>query len=476
MKKILLTILAAIGAFGAAAQNVDALGISNVLVEKTDNGQMIVSMQFNPHDAGVKYNQQYEITPVIQAESGNASQELRPVVIAGRNAYYYTVRNDELQGADIYKASHNKVVTYHSAVPFEKWMTNSVLGFNVRKTGCCGAASEGVAFVPVADLNYAAPQFNAEYNYLEPSAVGSKVFNLEGKAYISFVVGKSVIDPNYMNNATELAKVTSTIDAVKDNKDAKVQKISLTGYASPEGAYAVNARLAQARTVAVKEYVRKLYAFPENLFVTNSVAEDWSGLRAAVEKSELLDKDKIIAFIDSDYPIEKRNDELRKLFPESYAFLLANVYPTLRHTDYVITYEVRKYTDVNEINQVLKTHPQNLSLNEFFLAANTYTPGTPEYNEVWDVAVRMYPQDPTANINAAQAAMSRGDLVSAEKFLSKVGDTPQSAYVKGLLAAKKGDYDKALTYFRKSSDKKAASAIDQVNKILNYGGAVTYRK
>lgn len=476
MKKLSIAILAAVMSLGAAAQNVDELGIQNVLVEKTDNGQMIVSLQFNPKEAGVKYNQQLEITPVVASVDGKNQASLTPIVIAGKNAYYYTVRNDELQGAEVYKAGKNKTVTYNQSLPFQNWMTRSVLGFNVKKTGCCGAASDGTTMIPVADLNYAAPQFNADYNYLEPKAVASKLFNLEGKAYISFVVGKSVIDPNYMNNPVELKKVLSTIDEVKNNKDAKVQKIALTGYASPEGSYSLNARLAQARTVAVKDYVRKQYAFPENLFVTNSVAEDWNGLKAAVQKSELLDKDKIVEFIDSDYPIDTRNEQLRKLFPESYAFLLANVYPTLRHTDYVITYEVRKYTDVNEIKQVLKTRPQNLSLNEFFLAANTYKPGSPEYNEVWDVAVRMYPQDPTANLNAAQAAMSRGDLTSATKFLSKVPDSSEAAYVKGILEAKKGNYEKAISYFRKSSDKKAAAAIDQVNNILNYGGAVTYRK
>lgn len=476
MKKLSIAILAAVMSFGAAAQNVDELGISNVLVEKTDNGQMIVSMQFNPKEAGVKYNQQVEITPVVAAVNGSNQTELTPIVIAGKNAYYYTVRNDEVPGAQVYKAGKNKTYTYNQSVPFQKWMNNSVLGFNVKKTGCCGAASEGVVMIPVADLNYSAPQFNASYTYLEPQAVASKLFNLEGSAYINFVVGKSVIDPNYMNNPTELAKVLSTIDEVKNNKDAKVKKISLTGYASPEGSYALNARLAQARTVAVKEYVRKQYAFPENLFVTNSVAEDWDGLKAAVAKSELLDKDKIIEFINSDYPIDTRNEQLRKLFPESYAFLLANVYPTLRHTDYVISYEVRKYTDVNEIKQVLKNRPQNLSLNEFFLAAQTYQPGTPEYNEVWDVAVRMYPNDPVANINAAQAAMSRGDLTSATKFLEKVPASSEGEYVKGLLEAKKGNYENALKHLRKSSDKKAAAAIDQVNKILNYGGAVTYRK
>lgn len=231
---------------------------------------------------------------------------------------------------------------------------------------------------------------------------------------------------------------------MRDNKDAKVKKISLCGYASPEGPYANNVRLAEGRTVALREYVRKQYEFPENLFSVSSVPEDWKGLREAVAKSELADKDQIIEFIDSDYPIEKRNDRLRQLFPDTYPYLLKYVYSGLRHTDYVVNYEVRKYTDIDEIRRVLKTRPQNLSLNEFFLAAQSYKPGTKEYNEVFDVAVRMYPKDPVANINAAMSAIDRGDLVGAQAFLDRVKGNPQADYARGILAAKKGDYQNAL--------------------------------
>lgn len=474
MKTYLITILAGFMSLGAFAQNVERVGVSNIVVEKTDNGQMIVSMQVNPKETSVKYNQQLEITPIVVSTDKSKTQSLEPIVIAGKNAYYYTTRNDESEKY-VYKAGKNAVYDYTDSTPFQNWMNNSVLAFDIKTTGCCGSNSNDREILPVADLNYLAPQFNPTFDYIEPTAVASKLFNLEGRAYISFIVNKTNIDPNYMNNPEELKKILSTIDAVKDNKDAKVRLIKLTGYASPEGPYANNVRLAEGRTVALKEYVRQQYAFPENLFQTSSVPEDWEGLKAAVEKSGLADAGAIVDFINSDYPIEQRNERLRALFPQTYPFLLKNIYPGLRHTDYVITYEVRKYTDVNEIKQVLKTRPQNLSLNEFFLAAQTYEPGSPEFDEVFDVAVRMYPDDPTANINAASASISRGDLDSAAKFLQRVGDNPKAEYVKGILDAKRGNYDSALIHFKKSNDPKAKDAINQINNIRNYKGAVTFK-
>lgn len=457
------------------AQNVDRVGISGVAIEKTDNGVLIVSMQVNPSQTSVKYNQQLVITPVITSQDNSKSVSLPSVTIAGKNAYYNTLRNDNIQGTSLLRVGKNKEYSYTQSVPFENWMTNSVFGFDVRSEGCCGSDYAAEEAIPVADLNYAAPQFNPGFNYIEPSAAASKLFNLTGKAYISFVVNKTAINPDYLNNKAELKKILDTIDAVKDNKDAKVRKIRLTGYASPEGPYANNVRLAAGRTEAVKEYVRKQSDFPDRLFETSSVPEDWEGLKAEVEKSGLADASEIVAFIDSDYPVETRNDRLRALFPKTYPFLLENIYPGLRHTDYVITYEVRKYTDVNEIRQVFKTRPQNLSLNELFLLSQSYQPGSPEFDEVFDVAVRMFPEDPTANINAASASISRGDLDSAAKFLNRVGDIREAEYVRGILDAKKGNYASAVSHFRKSNDPKAKQAIDQIADIENYKGAVTYR-
>lgn len=473
MKKILMTMaLAATLACGAAAQNVNGLGVYNIDVQRPTDTRLRVSMEVNPKNCHVTYTRSVEITPVIRANEGSLEKRLPSVTIAGKNAYYYNLREDGTP--NLLKSGSDKVMNYQTDVDYEPWMEHSQLALDVRDTGCCGAEKAPENYVPVANLDYAKPSFNPVLEYVEPKAVASKLFNIQGRAFINFPVNKTEIYPDYMTNPEELKKVLGTIDVVRDNKDAKVKKIKLTGYASPEGPYANNVRLAQGRTEALREYVRKQYAFPENLFETTSVPEDWSGLREAVAKSELADAKAIVEFIDSDYPIEKRNDRLRALFPETYPFLLKNIYPGLRHTDYVITYEVRKYTDINEIREVLKKRPQNLSLNEFFLAANSYKPGSPEYNEVFDVAVRMYPDDPVANINAAMSAINRGDLTSAEQFLSRVGKNSEANYARGILAAKKGDYTLAKKYLKASSNPKANDALNQIERIENYKGAVTY--
>ena len=92
---------------------------------------------------------------------------------------------------------------------------------------------------------------------------------------------------------------------------------------------------------------------------------------------------------------------IKSSYRDEYDFLLKNCYPALRHSDYYIGYNIRTYTDVEEIKRVFVENPQKLSLNEFYLLAQAYEPGSDELNYVFETAVKIYPDDEVANLNAA---------------------------------------------------------------------------
>ena len=106
----------------------------------------------------------------------------------------------------------------------------------------------------------------------------------------------------------------------------------------------------------------------------------------------------------------------------------------MRHSDYKVDYVVRPFT-VDEAREILKTNPKLLSLEEMFLVAQTYEPGSDDFNNVMETAVRMFPADTTANLNAACARVELGDFDGAETYLAKVGDTPQAEALRLLDAA-----------------------------------------
>lgn len=133
--------------------------------------------------------------------------------------------------------------------------------------------------------------------------------------------------------------------------------------------YSHNRDLAIGRTEALKNHIQQLYRFAEGVISTDYEPEDWAGLRRYVEASNLTHREEILALIASDMEPDAKEAKIRRTYPEEYRFLLQNCYPALRHTDYRIDYTIRSFSDVEEIRRLIRTQPQKLNLNEFFLAA-----------------------------------------------------------------------------------------------------------
>lgn len=299
-----------------------------------------------------------------------------------------------------------------------------------------------------------------------------KRFELSGRANVRFIVNKTDIDWSYANNYVELDSILRTVNVVRKNPDAAVDSIILTGYASPEGPYENNVHLAEGRTEVVKEYVRKNADFPNKVYHTASVPEDWKGLRDWLVTSNLDNRDEMVAFIDNyDGPIAAKNDRFAQQFSNEYPWLLTNVYPPLRHTDYRITYIVRRYYTVEEIRRVFDTYPRNLSLNELFILANSYEEGSPEFDNVMNTAAILFPDSQVARLNAANSAMNIKDYTRAEVLLSKLDPIPDVIYARGVLAAYQGDYVKARQLFEEARDagvQDAEDALIKVAELENY--------
>lgn len=147
--------------------------------------------------------------------------------------------------------------------------------------------------------------------------------------------------------------------------------------------------------------------------------------------------------------------------------MLQNFYPALRHTDYRIDYNIRKFNKVEEIKRIMAEQPQKLSLNEFYLVAGKYEPGTDEFTDVFETAVRMFPNDEIANLNAANAAIRRDDFATARRYLNKAGDSAEAVYARGALAIREKDYDTARRYLGKAKEmglEKATLTLEELDE------------
>ena len=144
--------------------------------------------------------------------------------------------------------------------------------------------------------------------------------------------------------------------------------------------------------------------------------------------------------------------------------MLHTWYPALRHSDYVVQYSVRSFS-VEEAKALLRTKPQQLSLNELYLVAQTYNPGSTEYEEVFQTAVRLYPESPEANLNSANVALRENRLDEAERYLSKAGTSPAAQHARGVLAALRKDYAEAQRLFSEAAQGGVKEALESLQIV-----------
>lgn len=257
-------------------------------------------------------------------------------------------------------------------------------------------------------------------------AAAPKIRHLDKRAYIDFPVNRIELRADYRRNPAQLDSIITTIKALKADKNLQVMTINIHGFASPEGSYKHNDYLAKNRARTLTEYVHKMVELPDSIFTVSSTAEDWDGLCEYIKQSDLEKKEQLLAIAkDESLTPDARDAKLKKQYPAQYRSLLTNCYPALRHSDYHITYKIKPF-DVEEAKEIIKTKPQQLSLNELFMVAQTYEVGSKEFNEVMELAVRMYPTDETANLNAAIIRLNNGDADAAKPYLDRAGDSEEA--------------------------------------------------
>lgn len=300
--------------------------------------------------------------------------------------------------------------------------------------------------------------------FLLPDTEQTKVRSIKGRAFLDFPVNETAIYPQYRRNPEELERMRATIDHALFDKSFQVLRVTLHGYASPESPYSNNTRLALGRTQSLKEYVCQHFQLRDTIVDTDYTPEDWDNLRAFIESRGnsrrvkgdiwyehetvvetpampdyvLKYREELLAVIDS--PMEPDEKEARLKYVgggQPYRWLLQHVYPGLRHTDYVIEYVVKHY-EVKDARRLIYTHPEALSVEEMYQVAKSYEEGTDGWLDALMAAAQQYPDDATANLNAASACVRTQRLTDAKRFLTKAGSSAEAIYLADVIRAMEG--------------------------------------
>ena len=458
--------------------------ISVVPVQLEQRGKSVyINIDFVLNDVRVKSAHGVDFIPRLIAPTRNLN--LPKVSIKGHNEYLAYERWLSLMSTkekNLYEKPYvveksskrrNDTIKYRYVLPYESWMDDAQVEVQRDECGC--GETQLMSVEPLGDVDLErmlVPYVVVPHlAYLQPAAEEVKNREIQAECFLDFEVNKINIRPEYMNNPKELAKIRAMIDELKSDPSIKVNKLDIVGYASPEGSLANNKRLSEGRAMALRDYLASKYDFSRNQYYIVFGGENWDGLVKALESSSMKDKETFLNIIKNTTNDVKRKQEIMKVGGGApYRTMLKEIYPGLRKVNCKIDYTVVNF-DVEQGRIIIRENPKYLSLNEMYQVANSYPKGSKDFVDVFDIAVRMYPTDAVANLNAAAVALSQKDINTALKYMEKADHTTAEFLNNtGVYNFLNGDIQRAMAAFEQAAklgNEAAQANLKQLQQIMN---------
>lgn len=295
--------------------------------------------------------------------------------------------------------------------------------------------------------------YNRMINYITPDEeLAPKVVSQNISVYVDYPAGGISVNPQYGNNRAELTKLEEHLKPLLQSGNGGVTKIRITGYASPDGNTKENERLAGNRSIQFKTYLQKQFKLPDNGLVTvDWVGEDWDGLKEQISKSDKKYSSRVLAIFQLTNDPDSRRKQIRAMDKGAvYKDIEKSFFGRLRRMELTVETESQiTSTDNALLIEQIYSQPEKVSLSDFLRAASLYRPGTDQYREVYEIVAYTFPSCAVAQLNAAAAALSQGDVESARYFFNQVEGDQRAWNNLGVLALMDGDKEAAATYFRK---------------------------
>ena len=291
-----------------------------------------------------------------------------------------------------------------------------------------------------------------------------RIIEQKQEANIKFLIGQANLRTSELSSVSiqDLVKILKEINDMQEKR--ALQSIEVSAYASPDGGYAFNERLAEKRQNVSAKYMQKeLKKIKMEAEVdTKFTAEDWEGFKELVSKSNLQDKDVILRVLSMYQDPEEREQQIRNM-SSVFTEIAEGILPELRRARLIVNYEVIGRSDEQILAQY-KEDASKLSVEELLYAANTLVNDKASRKAWYEKTTKLYPNDYRAYNNLAQMAIMEGNETAAQSWLQKAQSVntkaPETNANLALLALKNGDTAKAEAYMGN------ASGSDTFNEIL----------
>jgi len=382
-------------------------------------------------------------TPELRWEGGSVKGE--PVTLQGEKI---TGNNQVIEWKE------GGTFTYNGTFKYQPEMAKSELyvTFEATKKG----KPVEVEPVKIADGVISTAELYAE-TAKGANTAGSKdafqrIIKQAQDANIMFVIQQANVRSSETNSDAVKALKESLKNYAADTKNYAIDNLEISAYASPDGGFKLNDKLAAQREKNAANYAKnEVKKAKANAAIESKyTAQDWDGFKSLVEQSNLQDKDLIIRVLSMYDDPEKREAEIKNL-SAVYKDLAADILPQLRRARLTLNYQIIGRSD-EEIQEAYKTDASVLSVEELLYAA-TLTEDKAEKKAIYTTASQNYPNDYRAFNNLGELAFQDGDLATAEanykKALAIKADAPEVNTNMGLLCLAQSKPADAQTYFAK---------------------------
>ncbi len=381
-------------------------------------------------------NAQVQVTPVLVYEAGETASA--PYLIQGENVRANgTVVN--------YQNGGSVMIPFNVVYTPEMAQSALYLDFAVDQNGkkyALPRVKVGTGVVATATLASAAT--------VTPATARDgfqRIINEKYAADIHFLINQANVRGSELSKEGYVDLGRRLQQAAADSTRV-IEGITVSSYASPEGAYDFNKTLAERReqttnaTVLGQLKKDKISEFGE--LTSQFTPEDWEGFRKLVEQSHIQDKHLILDVLSMQNDPELREKEIRNLsgvFDE----LADQILPQLRYSRVQASINVIGKSD-KQLMDLYASNPSALTADEILYVA-TLTSDNNKKMEVYKKAAELFPQDYRTFNNLGLTQYVAGDYDAAysnfEKALRLNPQSREPEMNKGLVQMLRGQYSNA---------------------------------
>ena len=291
-----------------------------------------------------------------------------------------------------------------------------------------------------------------------------RIIEQKQEANIKFLINQARVRTSELSSVSiqQLVEILKEINDMQEER--ALQSIEVSAYASPDGDYKFNEKLAEKRQDASSKYLKKeLKKIKMDAEVnTKFTAEDWAGFQELVSKSNLQDKEVILRVLSMYQDPEEREQQIRNM-SSVFTEIAEGILPELRRARLIVNYEVIGRSDEQILAQFTED-ASKLSVEELLYGGNVLVQDAATRKQWYEKTTKLYPNDYRAYNNLAQMAIMEGNTTVAQNWLQKAKNVnakaPEANANLAILALKSGDVAKAEVLMGQ------ASGSDTYNEIL----------